>query len=60
MNENFRINTDYPIDKVVLLKEITVTPNSWGEFDHTFTHGLGAIPFCKAVARARVSRFRAT
>lgn len=49
-NENFRINTDYPIDKVILLREITVTPTSYGEFDYTFTHGLGAIPFCKAVA----------
>ena len=47
--KNFRINTDYPMDKVIFLKEVTITPNSYGEFDQTFSHGLGAIPFCKAV-----------
>ena len=47
--KNFRINTDYPMDKVIFLKEVTITPNSYGEFDQTFAHGLGGIPFCKGV-----------
>lgn len=47
--KNFRINTDYPMDKVIFLKEVTITPDSSGTFDQAFAHGLGAIPFCKGV-----------
>ena len=46
----FIFNSNYPIDKIVFLDERTVTPNSDGDFDVSFNHGLGAVPFIKAVA----------
>jgi len=46
---NFKFNTDYPVDKIVFLKELTLTP-SGGVFSTTIPHSLGAVPFCCGVA----------
>lgn len=46
---NFRFNSDYPIDKIIFLREIEVSTDSSGEISLGIQHSLGAIPFCKAV-----------
>ena len=44
--DNFYFNSNYPVDKIIYLKETTV---SGDYFDNTFAHGLGAIPFCNGL-----------
>lgn len=46
---NFLITSEFPTDKIVWIKEGTVTTNQWGEFSVTIPHGLAGTPFCTGI-----------
>lgn len=43
---DFLFDSDYPVDKVVLLKEDTIPLNGDPHFTYQFYHGLKTTPFC--------------
>lgn len=45
----FQIDSRYPMDKIVFLKQFSITTDNTGMYDGEITHGLGDIPFCNAV-----------
>jgi hypothetical protein len=46
---DFLLNSDYPIDKIVFLKEVSIPYSASTTFSTTIPHKLGAVPFCNAV-----------
>ncbi len=46
---SFQISSKYPMDKVVFLREITVSLDSTGMSKQVIAHGLGDTVFCNAV-----------
>lgn len=46
---DYQINTNYPIDKIVFLKELSFKLDDNGLFEQKVAHGLQSIPFSNAV-----------
>lgn len=46
---DFQISTRYPMDKVVFLREFTLTLDNFGMANTKIAHGLPDTPFCNAV-----------
>lgn len=47
--QDFLLNSDYPIDKIVFLREVQIPVSANTNFSETIAHKLGSTPFCNAV-----------